>query len=99
MHATHRRRAIRTPLTDEDASSFGFTVAKRETYRNEVEFDRDLLADYLMTQSNIIAAIEEGNQSPEDVREWLIEELAPFFSNDRGTFLFGGPITYLQRAD
>ncbi len=89
----------RTPLTDEDARSFGFTVSGRETYRNDVEFDRDLLADYLMTQSNIIAAIEEGNQSPQDVRDWLVEGLTPFFSDDRGTFHFGGPITYLQRAD
>ena len=88
----------RTPLTDADAISFGFTISARDTYRNQVEFDHDRLVDYLMTQSNIIAVIEERSQPPAGVRAWLNEELAGFFAGDPAVFVFGGPITYLRRC-
>ncbi len=49
-----------------------------------------------MTQSNVTAAVEDEAQSPESIREWLGECLAPMFDRPRGTFRFGGAIEYLQ---
>jgi hypothetical protein len=49
-----------------------------------------------MTQSNVTAAVEDEVQSPESIREWLGECLAPMFDRPRGTFRFGGAIEYLQ---
>jgi ubiquinone/menaquinone biosynthesis C-methylase UbiE len=87
----------REPFTDEDARSFGFEVLWRETYQNVIEFSLDELVAYLMTQSNIIAAIEEGAESVDEVRSWLSVQLASQFDRERADFLFGGPITCLRR--
>lgn len=88
----------RTPLTDSSARASGFEVVARETYNNSVRFTRDELVDYLMTQSNLIAAIEEGTESVATVRDWLMNSLRTYFHGDDGEFLFGGPITFLRRT-
>ncbi len=87
----------RTPLTDEEVGSFGLELVARETYENEIEFSRDQLVAYLMTQSNVIAAIEEGTESEESVRNWLSGEIRQFAGDVRSVFLFGGPIDFLRK--
>jgi len=74
------------------------TSTRREgkRYTNEVSFSAEELTNYLMTQSNVIVAIENGAESLESVRTWLTSSLAPMFRRPRGTFLFGGVIEYLQ---
>jgi len=64
-----------------------------------VTFSVETLIDYLVTQSNIIAAVEGGRESIEDVRHWLKGNIAPFFG-DRiaASFMFRGPIWYLRKA-
>ena len=52
-----------------------------------------------MTQSNIIAAVEGGSQSIDDVRQWLSGNIKPLFGDkSEATFMFRGPIWYLQKA-
>ncbi len=89
----------RQPFTDEAARSFELEFQERETYSNEVEFDHQALVSYLMTQSNVIAAIEEGNETLEAVHSWLLGETTPFFDGHKpARFLFGGPISVLRRS-
>lgn len=83
--------------TDDEAQAYGFRVHTRETYTNDVVFTPDELVDYLSTHSNVIAAVEQGSERIEDVRAWLASELTPLFPTPTGTFLFGGPIVFLQR--
>ncbi len=52
-----------------------------------------------MTQSNVMAAVEEGAKDREDVRGWLMDSLAPLFPVLQGTFRFGGTIEYLQKIE
>jgi len=56
-----------------------------------------LSADYLTTQTNIIACVESDRETIAEVTAWLHRELTPFFTEPTGTFLFGGPITYLRK--
>ena len=84
------------PLTDDECRKHGLRLFERETYTNEVPFSAEELASYLMTQSNVTATVEDEGESPESVREWLVESLAPMFEWPRGTFRFGGAIEYLQ---
>jgi SAM-dependent methyltransferase len=84
------------PLTDAEAMAAGFSVVTREHYTNDVVFTAPALAAYLMTQSNIIAALEEGAEDGDAIRAWLLTELAPLFPSERATFPFGGPIWLLQ---
>ena len=48
------------PLDHRSARHAGFQLVKEENYGNVVYFDRKQLIDYLLTQTNVIAAIERG---------------------------------------
>jgi ubiquinone/menaquinone biosynthesis C-methylase UbiE len=86
------------PLMTEDARRAGFVDAGTESFSNEISFTPEQLVGYLLTQSNTIAAIEQGGQNIEAVGQWLLDGVRPFFrSNESATFPFGGNIRYLQR--
>jgi hypothetical protein len=71
----------------------------QEHYDNRVTFSAETLVTYLVTQSNVIAAVEGGRESITDVREWLREGTAPLFgTRTEASFLFAGPIWYLRKA-
>jgi SAM-dependent methyltransferase len=86
------------PFTDEDATAAGFTFAGRERYANDVSFSPEQLARYLMTQSNVIAAVEQGSEPLEAVHAWLLETVTPLFPSPTATFAFGGEIWYLRKS-
>ncbi len=85
------------PLTEKEADKHGFEIVGNEKYENEVDMNIEELACYLSTQSNMIAAVEEGKESVETALAWLSHELESLFSRDRETFLFGGSILYLKK--
>ncbi|HUP02198.1 MAG TPA: class I SAM-dependent methyltransferase [Gemmatimonadota bacterium] len=76
-----------------------FRCLHREEYENTVAFKRKELIEYLLTQTNVIAAVEEGGQPLESVSEWLRRELQPFFTRGSITIRFGGPIWILIREN
>ena len=83
----------------EDSRREGFHFAGQENYQNVVKFSVGTLVDYLVTQSNIIARVEGGDERIQDVRQWLTDSVAPFFDQRaEAAFIFGGPIWYLRRA-
>ena len=87
-----------TPITAGLANEFGFSSFHTEKYQNEVQFTAEEFSAYLTTQSNVIAAVEQGHESIDDVYEWLISQVKPFFQSEKATFLFGGDIWYLQKG-
>ena len=86
-----------TQLTPELAEEFGFSSFHMERFQNEVLFTADELSAYLTTQSNVIAAVEQGNETIEEVYRWLVSQVKQFLGPDKGTFVFGGMIWYLQK--
>ncbi|MFC1736168.1 class I SAM-dependent methyltransferase [Candidatus Hydrogenedentota bacterium] len=86
------------PLDNEEAEAAGFRFANRQRYSNDVTFTKEGLAHYLTTQSNIIAAVEEGEWSLDAVCGWLYSSLEPFFEIQEAVFEFGGAIWYLQKS-
>jgi SAM-dependent methyltransferase len=83
---------------EEDARLLGFQFVDQERYENRVQFTVDTLIDYLVTQSNVIAAVEGGNESISDVNAWLRQQITPLFKNlSRAAFIFAGPIWYLKK--
>jgi hypothetical protein len=52
----------------------------------------------LPAQTNVIAAVEEGDERIEDVHDWLEAELAPLVPDAAATFLFGGAIHYFEKS-
>jgi SAM-dependent methyltransferase len=82
-----------------DAEDEGLQFAHEETYPNSTRFSLEGLVSYLMTHTNVIAAVEGGNQQASDVREWLRKGIAPFFENRmEATIGFNAPIWYLRKA-
>jgi len=89
----------RNPFEVADAEEQGFHFDNQEHYQNHVRFSLATLADYLVTQSNVIAAVEGGNEHIDDVREWLTRHIRPIFGDRvEATFKFQGPIWYLRKA-
>lgn len=86
-------------FTAEDSANANFHLLGKEHYQNSINFSVENLVDYLVTQSNVIAAVECGTQEIGDVRSWLTESIEPLFGGRReGNFLFNGPIWYLQNV-
>ncbi len=81
----------------EDVEKEGFTLVGQEDYQNVVRFSVETLVDYIVTQSNIIAAVEGGKERIADIRQWLTASVTPFFADRAAaTFMFHGPIWYLR---
>lgn len=87
------------PSFRSDALPSGFRLALDEPYQNEQHWALGQLVDYLLTQTNVISAVEGGRESADVARAWLEDELGPIMAGrERGTFLFGGPLWVLRLA-
>lgn len=81
---------------DSSGVANGFRCTHREEYENIVPFSLQGLIEYLLTQTNTIAALERGTPMHE-LRQWFIEELWPYFESGPLRVRFRGPIWILQR--
>lgn len=85
-------------FTEAESAECGFRLLGAEHYDDALRFTPESLIDYLTTHSNIIAAVEGGDESIEAARAWLAESAGPLFGGlSEATFHFQGPIWYLER--
>lgn len=74
-----------------------FTLRHHERHQHEITFTHQRLVDYLLTQSNIIAAVECGDEQPEEARLWLHEQMEPFYEgHHQASFIFNLVLWGLQ---
>ncbi len=86
-----------TPLNPSECEEYGFRFSQ-ETYTNELVWSRDEYIEYMLTQSNVIVAVDMGNETLAEARAWMHTTLTPVIPDgEKRTFLFGGYIWYLQR--
>ncbi len=86
-------------FTPEEAAGQGFELRAEERFENSYGFTKDELVDFLLTHSNVIAAVEGKGDDLEEVRLWLSEGVAPFFEGDgRRQFIFDAPIWCMCRV-
>jgi SAM-dependent methyltransferase len=57
----------------------GFALVGSEGYENVVAMTVEQFVDYLLTQSNVIAASESGKEDIDEIRAWIGNEVGPFF--------------------
>lgn len=83
----------------ENTLRYGFRLLGEEWHKHTVSLSPERLVDYLVTQSNVIAVVEGGEEEIVEAKAWLMEGVRPVFKNAgvKG-FLFNAPIWYLQRA-
>jgi hypothetical protein len=80
------------------AAQKGFRLVDHEMLGNTITFTLEELIDFFVTQSNIIAAVEGGQEKIAETRAWLQENLQRFYDTSAmNDFLFQAPIWYLRR--
>jgi ubiquinone/menaquinone biosynthesis C-methylase UbiE len=77
----------------------GLAQVAAENFKNGINFNKQELVNYLVTQSNIIAAVERGMDTYSGMETWLENELTAFLedSRQRHVFYFNNWIKYLQK--
>jgi ubiquinone/menaquinone biosynthesis C-methylase UbiE len=85
------------PLAELNASEYGFASSVFEEFRHEVEFSTEQLISYLVTQTNVISAVEAGKQDLQSVANWLFDSVMPMFSGEKEKFSFFCQIRFFGR--
>ena len=87
-------------LSVEETAREGFRMLGHESLPNEIAFTVEGLADFLLTQSNVIAAVEGGREEACAARRWIEKTVKSLFGGaEEMQFLFHAPVWYLQRDD
>ncbi len=95
---TYPRPLARDPkVTIEQAGRFGFTTPAEHEFSSGWSFTASQYAEFLMTESDVIAAVEYGGQDADRVRRGLQAELEPLFAGEARKVAFGGYIQVLRR--
>jgi SAM-dependent methyltransferase len=98
FHEAHPRPAALDPmLTSAEAACHGFSAPVNATFISSCTFTSAQYADFLMTESEVTAAVEYGGQPADRVRAWLAAELHPLFGDGPREVAFGGYIQVLRK--
>lgn len=73
----------------------GFRVDGEEVYEEAIEMTPEAYVDYMMTETNVAAAVRAGARE-EWIRAWCAESLGPVFGGRSRAVLFDGYIAYLR---
>lgn len=84
-------------LTAGEAARHGFTVPTRAELLLTWTCTASRYAEFLLTESSVIAAVEYGGAGVDEVRGWLREELAPLFGGEARAVTFDGYVQALRR--
>jgi SAM-dependent methyltransferase len=93
---TPPRRSV--GVTPELVEPHGFTLAAKDTFAHNESMTAEQLTGYLLTQTNVIAAVESGSTPLPDAASWIAAGLTPFFTAQPATMKFSGSIWYLHRT-
>jgi SAM-dependent methyltransferase len=84
-------------VTGLEASRCGLGEPRDHRFETEWSFTASEYADFLMTESNVIAAVEYGESSAPEIRRWLEEELSGLFGERSRPVTFAGYIQVIPR--
>lgn len=85
-------------VSDELIKPFGFALAGQEEFTHNQVMTSEQLTDYLLTQTNVIAAVENGTTPLTEAATWIADGVRPFFNGMPSTMKFGGSIWFLRRS-
>jgi hypothetical protein len=97
LRAYPRPQASDPMIAAEEAGRHGFAAPLRRDFAAACPFTAAQYAAFLMTESNVIAAVEYGERTEAEVHGWLDGELAPLFGREPRRVAFGGYIQALRR--
>jgi len=85
-------------LHEISALESGFVPFALEEFTHDVDFSIEQLVAYLLTQTNVIAAVETGAEHLESVANWLIDAVSSKFVSARESFSFYCQMQCLKRS-
>jgi ubiquinone/menaquinone biosynthesis C-methylase UbiE len=87
--------------SNKNLHSKNLNLVTEETFKNVVLLNKTQLASYFISQSNIIAPVENGQITYKEVEDWLNNELANFFDTDETarTINYGNWVKFIQKAN
>ena len=92
------RPPARDPMiTVDEAARHGFAAPVHRDFASVATFTAPQYAEFLMTESNVITAIEYGEAAEDRVRARLDSELRPLFGDESRRVAFRGYIQALRR--
>jgi SAM-dependent methyltransferase len=83
-------------VSEEFVRPYGFKFHGRDTLTQGIAMSRDQCVSYLLTQSNVIAAVERGSEGLETVAAFLSDSVVPFFRDEARTMQFRADIVFLR---
>ena len=93
-----RPPALDPMITAHEAARYGFAPPAHRALAMACPFTAAEYAAFLMTESNVIAAVEYGGEDAAGARAWLEAELAPLFAGARHPVSFGGYVQALRKS-
>ena len=91
---TPPRRSV--GVSAELVEPFGFSLVGKESFAHQETMTPEQLTGYLLTQTNVIAAVESGGTPLTEAAAWIMDGVRPFFVGEAGTMRFGGTIWFLR---
>jgi SAM-dependent methyltransferase len=85
-------------VTADEAARHGFHAPVHRDFASVASFTARRYAAFLMTESNVIAAIEYGSEAEDQVRPWLESELLSLFGDESRRVAFSGYVQALRRS-
>ncbi len=85
-------------ITDALVEPHGFTLAGKDGFRHDEQMTADQLTAYLLTQTNVIAHVEQGTMPLPEAAAWIHAGVQQFFAVQTRTMKFGGNIWFMQRC-
>jgi len=83
-------------VTAELIAPHGFQLAGTESFAHDEQMTADQLTGYLLTQTNVIAAVESGKTPLPEAESWIAAGVTPFFGGMTRTMKFAVSIWYLR---
>jgi ubiquinone/menaquinone biosynthesis C-methylase UbiE len=85
-------------LTESDALAYGFEPSGFDQFVHEVDFTLGQLVDYMLTQTNVVSAVEAGGEDLQSVANWLLNSIQPLFAGTANSFSFSCQLRFFKRG-
>jgi SAM-dependent methyltransferase len=84
-------------ITAGEAARHGFDEPVHLGFSTHCAMMAPQYADFLLTESNVIAAVEYGRRNEADVHQWLLSELRLLFGDQARRTTFGGYVQAMRK--
>jgi len=87
-------------ISEELAQTHGFVIGGEFEFTNDISMTNERFTDYQLSTTNIIAAVERGDDTFDNAARWIRASIDPFFgSNSHRTFQFMGKLWGLEKSN